>query len=76
MGQCEPRKLNFGCTDAMEDNTYDRVGVSWSMLNILYGIYYIMFELINHILLLCIIRCCKVNPIIFLVWMGHKRVHC
>ncbi|XP_028123835.1 protein FAR-RED IMPAIRED RESPONSE 1-like [Camellia sinensis] len=25
MGQCEPRKLNFGCTDAMEDNIYDRV---------------------------------------------------
>ncbi|XP_028108796.1 protein FAR1-RELATED SEQUENCE 5-like [Camellia sinensis] len=24
MGQGEPRKLNFGCTDSMEDNTYDR----------------------------------------------------
>ncbi|KAI7980662.1 hypothetical protein LOK49_Contig123G00011 [Camellia lanceoleosa] len=25
IGQCEPRKLNFGCTDGMEDNMYDRV---------------------------------------------------
>ncbi|CAL5408275.1 unnamed protein product [Camellia sinensis] len=25
MGQCEPHKLNFGCTDGMEDNTYERV---------------------------------------------------
>ncbi|KAI7994686.1 mRNA cap guanine-N7 methyltransferase 1 [Camellia lanceoleosa] len=25
MGQCEPRKLNFGCTNGMEDNMYDRV---------------------------------------------------
>ncbi|XP_028079454.1 protein FAR-RED IMPAIRED RESPONSE 1-like [Camellia sinensis] len=25
MGQCEPRKLNFGCTDGMENNMYNRV---------------------------------------------------
>ncbi|GMP67588.1 hypothetical protein CsSME_00027523 [Camellia sinensis var. sinensis] len=24
MGQCESHKLNFGCTDGMEDNTYER----------------------------------------------------
>ncbi|XP_028105500.1 peptidyl-prolyl cis-trans isomerase CYP21-4-like [Camellia sinensis] len=25
MGQCEPHKLNFGCTNGMEDNTYERI---------------------------------------------------
>ncbi|XP_028068970.1 uncharacterized protein LOC114271558 [Camellia sinensis] len=39
MGQCEPRKLNFGCTDGMKNNMYDQVCVSWSTQLVLYGIY-------------------------------------
>ena len=76
MGQCEPHKLNFGCTDGMEDNTYKRVCVSWSST-----IFCMVFITLcqNILMIYCyygIFRCRNVNPIIFCVWMGHKRAHC